>query len=110
MATISLKGNKPASRQDITTLQVHATPWRTVGSVAEFPINEPQLLMVDGIAAKGAGQCPLYVLHSRRGFRVFNMERGGEHEVRVYRDQVMIRRWLPEQRSATGQHQNADQV
>ncbi|KKM12217.1 hypothetical protein SY88_04580 [Clostridiales bacterium PH28_bin88] len=98
------RGKKLTSKKAFQGLQVYHTLWQTIGPVHDFPIDEPRLLLVGEKGTKKTRQHPIYVLRSRKGFRVFDMERGGEYESEVWRGQVMIRRRFPDDRRTTVRH------
>ena len=73
-------------------MKVYNTPWQHVGSVIDFLINEPQVLLDPKF---------IYILRSKNGFRIFDMECGGQYEWKVSAGQLLIRRRLSEHRTKT---------
>lgn len=73
--------------------RVYTTPWNAIGQIDDFPVGLPQMLVFNGTNQTEAKKPNhLYVIHSNDGFRVFDMDSGGEYEWKVAQDQVMIRR------------------
>ncbi len=75
--------------------KVYTTRWTTICAVNDFAVGKPELLVLNESKESRARQGPVYVLRLPKGFRVFDMEQGGEYECRVWRGKVMIRRRLP---------------